>query len=119
MIWGHGWSGYGPYRTARISTGARTPWGAPVSADVVGRPVESADVVRREGPVEGGKDLSITPGCAWRILRSDDQTGAPAVASSHRTGSRHRNGEMPRECRVSPSAGSPRAETAKNRCGTR
>jgi len=62
MIWGHGWSGYGPYRTARILTDAKSPAGLPASPDVLARLGESADVARAEGAVEGYRCLNNQPG---------------------------------------------------------
>lgn len=62
MIWGHGSSGYGPYRTARVLTGERSPMGAPVSPGVRSRPRESVDVAREDGPVEGYRFLNNRPG---------------------------------------------------------
>ena len=62
MIWGHGWSGYGPYRTARVLTGERKPTGAPLGATVVERLTESVHVGRGEGPVEGYRFLNNRPG---------------------------------------------------------
>ena len=35
MIWGHGDSGYGPYRTARVLSGAKRPEGVPLSPTVL------------------------------------------------------------------------------------
>jgi hypothetical protein len=62
MIWGHGSSGYGPYRTARVLTAARSPKGAPVSPDVRSRLGESVEVAREGGPVEGYRLLNNRPG---------------------------------------------------------
>ena len=62
MIWGHGTSGYGPYRTARVLTAARSPMGAPVSPGVRSRLGESIEVAREGGPVEGYRYLNNRPG---------------------------------------------------------
>lgn len=62
MMWGHGFSGYGPYRTARILTGAISPLGCPLSGDVLARLSDSADIARRDGPVEGYRFLNTQPG---------------------------------------------------------
>lgn len=59
MVWGHGSTGYGPYRTAWALTGSRTPRGRPVDAVVVERLQESARLVTTEGPV-----------AAYRYLRN-------------------------------------------------
>jgi hypothetical protein len=62
MIWGHGTSGYGPYRTARVLTGSREPAGLPLSPAVEDRLRESATVARERGPVEGYRYLNNSPG---------------------------------------------------------
>jgi len=62
MIWGHGRSGYGPYRTARVLTGSPAPAGAPLSGDVVDRLAESAEVARHDGAVEVYRYLNNRPG---------------------------------------------------------
>ncbi|KQS96997.1 hypothetical protein ASG23_15445 [Cellulomonas sp. Leaf395] len=62
MIWGHGWSGYGPYRTARVLTGMKRPAGEPVSPDVESRLNESIAIARASGPVEGYRFLNNRPG---------------------------------------------------------
>lgn len=62
MIWGHGTSGYGPYRTARVLTGSRRPDGLPLSLAVEDRLRESATVAREGGPVEGYRYLNNAPG---------------------------------------------------------
>jgi hypothetical protein len=62
MIWGHGASGYGPYRTARVLTGSAAPAGAPLSGDVGLRLADSAEVARRDGAVEGYRFLNNRPG---------------------------------------------------------
>lgn len=62
MIWGHGKTGYGPYRTARVLTGLKAPAGAPLSQSVVDRLTESIEVSRRESAVAGFRFLNNDPG---------------------------------------------------------
>lgn len=62
MIWGHGTSGYGPYRTAAVLTASRRPAGLPLSPAVEDRLRESATVARDRGPVEGYRYLNNSPG---------------------------------------------------------
>lgn len=58
MIWGHGRSNYGPYRTARLLTGWDKSRGAELPDAVVGRLTESILCARRDGPVEGFRYLN-------------------------------------------------------------
>ncbi len=54
MVWGYGDKGYGPTRVRRVLTGVKTgARDAPVRDDVAGVLRTAAEVVRREGPVEG------------------------------------------------------------------
>ena len=62
MIWGHGWSGYGPYRTARVLSGAERPAGAPLSPAVLGQLEESVEAARNGGAVAGYRFLNNRPG---------------------------------------------------------
>lgn len=62
MIWGHGSSGYGPYRTAKILTAAPSPEIAPVAPAVRDRLGESVEVARDRGAVEGYRFLNNRPG---------------------------------------------------------
>lgn len=62
MIWGHGLSNYGAYRTACILTAQKKPKGAPMSDAVAGRLSESVDIARVQGPVEGYRYLNNRPG---------------------------------------------------------
>ncbi|WP_315772341.1 hypothetical protein [Rhodococcoides kroppenstedtii] len=67
MIWGHGKSGYGPFRTARILTGGRRrPLEHDLSSDVIDRLRASVDHVRRDGPVEGYRYLA-NDGALWGL----------------------------------------------------
>ncbi len=58
MVWGHGYSGYGPYRTAWALTSSRTPRSRPVEPAVVRRLRESCSMVRQEGPVASYRYLN-------------------------------------------------------------
>lgn len=58
MIWGHGFSGYGPYRTAKVLTAAPSPRTAPVSTVVRDRLGESVEVSRQRGAIEGYRFLN-------------------------------------------------------------
>ena len=62
MIWGHGSSGYGPYRTASVLTASRRPVGHAFSAAVAERLLESVEIARDSGPVEGYRYLNNMPG---------------------------------------------------------
>lgn len=62
MIWGHGTSGYGPYRTARVLTADSSPRNARVSPGVRSRLGESVEVAQEGGPVEGYRFLNNHPG---------------------------------------------------------
>lgn len=66
MIWGHGPSGYGPFRTARILTGSRQPLGVAASDQVLKRLELSAEISRQDGPVQGYRYLNArTTRIAW------------------------------------------------------
>lgn len=58
MIWGHGSSGYGPFRTARILTGAADPAGEPLSPDVLEKLTRSVDIAQNSGAVSGYRYLN-------------------------------------------------------------
>lgn len=58
MVWGHGWSGYGPYRTAAVLTANRRPRGHSLDREVVARLEESARLAREEGGVSAFRYLS-------------------------------------------------------------
>lgn len=58
MIWGHGYAGYGPYRTACVLTGRSAPRGAPADAAVLDKLYASAEWVRDPGPVEAYRYLN-------------------------------------------------------------
>lgn len=62
MIWGHGSSGYGPYRTARVLTAARKPRNQPLDQSVVDRLQQSIQIVQKSGAVEGYRFLNNHPG---------------------------------------------------------
>ena len=63
MIWGHGGSGYGPYRTAKILTGgALSPKAAPVAPATRERLAKSAEIARDRGAVAGYRVLNNQPG---------------------------------------------------------
>jgi len=62
MIWGHGNSGYGPFRTGRILTASRTPKLAPLAPTVLQQLTDSAAVAREKGAVEGYRRLTNAPG---------------------------------------------------------
>lgn len=62
MIWGHGSSGYGPFRTASVLTGSKTPKEAHLSREVVQQLEESVAVAREQGTVEGYRYLNNAPG---------------------------------------------------------
>ncbi|WP_139277460.1 8-oxoguanine DNA glycosylase OGG fold protein [Rhodococcoides corynebacterioides] len=67
MIWGHGKSGYGPFRTARILTGGRRrPLEHELSTDVVDKLRASVDHVRGDGPVEGYRYMA-NEGALWGL----------------------------------------------------
>lgn len=66
MVWGHGKSGYGPYRAAVVLTGTRKPKDAPLSPEVEERLTESVEVARSQGAVEGFRFLHNRHGkIAW------------------------------------------------------
>ncbi|MDM8086420.1 hypothetical protein QUV83_16735 [Cellulomonas cellasea] len=62
MIWGHGTTGYGPYRTARVLTAEKKPKGHTVAPNVRSRLTESVEVARAAGAVEGYRFLNNKPG---------------------------------------------------------
>jgi len=62
MVWGHGSSGYGPYRTAKVLTAAPSPKDAPVAPWVRDRLQESVEVARERGAIEGYRFLNNRPG---------------------------------------------------------
>lgn len=62
MIWGHGSSGYGPFRTARVLSGAKQPRGVGLSDEVVQKLANSVEIARRDGAVEGYRFLNNEAG---------------------------------------------------------
>lgn len=58
MIWGHGSSGYGPFRTARILTGTADPAGEPLSPNVLEELKRSVDIAHDGGAVSGYRYLN-------------------------------------------------------------
>lgn len=62
MIWGHGYSGYGPYRTACVLTGSKKPKNAPVSLVVHQQLLDSTTIAREHGAVEAYRYLNNPPG---------------------------------------------------------
>lgn len=62
MIWGHGTSGYGPYRTASVLTGTRPPASADASPGVLGRLATSVETARGAGAAAGYRYLNNRPG---------------------------------------------------------
>ncbi len=58
MVWGHGWNGYGPYRTAAVLTAHRQPRGSSLDPGVVTKLDESARLAREEGGVSAFRYLS-------------------------------------------------------------
>ncbi|MEG3614647.1 hypothetical protein [Isoptericola haloaureus] len=58
MVWGHGDTGYGPFRTRQALTGQEKPQGFALSTGVVERLTESVAIARRNGPVEGFRYLA-------------------------------------------------------------
>lgn len=62
MIWGHGTSHYGPYRTACILTGTKKPQEAKTAGDVTDQLTTSVEVARRDGAVAGFRYLNRHPG---------------------------------------------------------
>lgn len=58
MVWGHGWSGYGPYRSAAVLTASRRPSGRSLDRAVVTRLEESARLAREEGGASAFRYLS-------------------------------------------------------------
>lgn len=65
MIWGHGSSGYGPFRTARILTGTADPDGEPISPDVVEKLTRSVDIAQNGGAVSGYRYLNNDGRITW------------------------------------------------------
>lgn len=53
MMWGHGSSGYGPYRTAYVLTGSRAFHGANISEQSVRRLEKASEIATQDGPVAG------------------------------------------------------------------
>lgn len=51
MVWGHGHSGYGPYRVARILTLDANPREAPINQATVSKLLTSGQKAQAEGPV--------------------------------------------------------------------
>ncbi len=62
MIWGHGTSGYGPYRTACVLTADRKPKNKQLSEQVIERLSTSVETARNEGAVEGYRYLNNAEG---------------------------------------------------------
>lgn len=58
MVWGHGHSGYGPFRTARILSGFSKPANQPVDPTVVNRLRTSIDRMQTDGPVDAYRYLN-------------------------------------------------------------
>lgn len=58
MAWGHGDSGYGPYRTACVLTGQRAPRGLPASRPVLDRLKVSAELTQTRGVVDAFRYLN-------------------------------------------------------------
>lgn len=61
MIWGHGTSNYGAYRTAKVLTDSRNPLGNPADKQVLARLQHSAKVVGDDGPAEAFNYLAREP----------------------------------------------------------
>lgn len=58
MVWGHGDTGYGPYRTACILSGSEEPLGEPVDPTVVERLKASIDRMSAAGAVDAYRYLN-------------------------------------------------------------
>ncbi|MBY6708087.1 hypothetical protein HQ308_14875 [Rhodococcus sp. BP-241] len=58
MIWGHGSSGYGPYRTARILTDSTAPASSPLSEGVIEKLTRSVSVAQDGDAVLGYRFLT-------------------------------------------------------------
>lgn len=58
MIWGHGDSGYGPYRTALVLTGRSRPKGHPADPKVLEKLQQSTIVLKQQGPIEAFRRLN-------------------------------------------------------------
>lgn len=58
MVWGHGPSNYGPYRTAAVLTANRKPRGNSLDPGVVAKLDESARLARKEGGLSAFRFLS-------------------------------------------------------------
>lgn len=58
MVWGHGVSGYGAYRTAVVLSGQKRPLGIPVDKDVVRRLAKAADLAAGADQVEAFRYLA-------------------------------------------------------------
>lgn len=53
MIWGHGISGYGPFRVARVLTQSKSPLNAYIDESVVRKLADGYRVASEEGPIAG------------------------------------------------------------------
>lgn len=58
MVWGHGNSGYGPFRTRQVLTGQQSPQGFELDTSVVERLTGAVHIAREDGPVEGFRHLN-------------------------------------------------------------
>lgn len=65
MAWGHGLSGYGPYRVAQILTQSQKPLTSNLDGTVTDKLRESARVARAEGPVKGFYYLNNNGRIKW------------------------------------------------------
>lgn len=62
MIWGHGSSNYGPYRTAKVLTQSARPKSEPIDSSVTARLRTSVELVRSNGPGDAYEYLNNSPG---------------------------------------------------------
>lgn len=62
MIWGHGNTPYGPFRTARILTGSEDPKSASLSDEVIEKLSKSVELARENGILESYRYLNYGPG---------------------------------------------------------
>lgn len=62
MIWGHGRSNYGPYRTASVLAQTDRPMGEPIDPSVTERLRTSVEIVRSNGPGDAYEYLNNSPG---------------------------------------------------------
>lgn len=69
MIWGHGHTGYGPYRTACILSGSDAPTGKPVNTTVVNKLETSIERLNTSGSVG-----------AYRYLNTEGHIGGLGAA---------------------------------------